>query len=481
MVSIKHATAAVDRPTEGLGATEWDEDHDVPIASQAEAEAGVATDKLMTPLRVAQAIESITSGFTVTATGTGSSQNITLPRAVTVNDVIVFVNGVFQHPTADYTISGTTLTITATSGLPIMIILPSGATGPAGDGVLDGDKGEITVSGGSWTINAGVVTASELASNAVTTVKIADLNVTTAKLDDLAVTTGKLADGAVTTAKIGDNQITTAKIPDNAVTLPKLPDSASNRLLGRLSVGTGNIESLTFEANHFGVTSGTKFTLNTTNVLIRSGTTAIATVIPRYSGTTGAVENSPLRAADNGLITTRDIATSGAFTLPMVNWVMANADYTLSNVATEQRLFNNTANGRVFLPTGMYYFDSFLYITGMSATSGNFAFDPIGAGTAVADRFGYNAYGIDSSTPLNAATLTGAASVTQQSPASVVTAATGTGVQVRVSGMFRVTTIGTIIPSATLVTAAAAVLKAGSWFRVEKIGESADDRYGQWT
>lgn len=59
MVSIKHATLAAARPEAGIGASMWDDDHDVPLATQAEAEAGTATDKLMTPQRTAQAITAL--------------------------------------------------------------------------------------------------------------------------------------------------------------------------------------------------------------------------------------------------------------------------------------------------------------------------------------------------------------------------------------------------------------------------------------
>lgn len=48
----------------------------------------------------------------------------------------------------------------------------------------DGDKGDITVTGSglTWNLDAGVVAATELATNAVTTVKITDGNVTLAKI-----------------------------------------------------------------------------------------------------------------------------------------------------------------------------------------------------------------------------------------------------------------------------------------------------------
>lgn len=101
-------------------------------------------------------------------------------------------------------------------------------------------------------------------------------------------------------------------------------------------------------------------------------------------------------------------------------------------------------------------------------------------GTATADRWGQNAVGIDSSTPLNAGAQTGSGSVTQQTPASAVTAGTGTGAKIKFSGMFRVSAGGTIIPSVTLVTANAAVVKAGSWFKIKKIGESSETYLGAW-
>ncbi len=68
----------------------------------------------------------------------------------------------------------------------------------------DGDKGDITVTGSglTWSLDAGVVAATELATDAVETAKIKDVNVTTGKLANLAVTTGKLADNGVTLDKL---------------------------------------------------------------------------------------------------------------------------------------------------------------------------------------------------------------------------------------------------------------------------------------
>jgi hypothetical protein len=149
----------------------------------------------------------------------------------------------------------------------------------------------------------------------------------------------------------------------------------------------------------------------------------------------------------------------------------ADATRNLSNVATEQALFDAAAD-TLTLPVGTYRFEAMIYLTAMSATSGNLAFDPVGAGTAVTAAWLYHAVGIDVAAPTAAAAQTGSFTITQQSVASIVSAATGTALGVRIEGMFEVTTAGTIIPSVTLVTAAAATVAIGTYFWAERISSS---------
>lgn len=179
------------------------------------------------------------------------------PTAYSVNDTVVYVDGlgrselwlaiVAHTSTADFDTDSltslywrkladfSTLTLDAsgtsydnsTSGLTATDVQAAidelNALLALIDGLSDADKGDITVTVGGtvWTIDAGVITAAKLASDAVTTVKILDAN----------VTAGKLATDSVTTAKINASAVTTAKIADNAITLDKMEHGTSGDIL----------------------------------------------------------------------------------------------------------------------------------------------------------------------------------------------------------------------------------------------------------
>jgi len=117
----------------------------------------------------------------------------------------------------------------------------------------------------------------------------------------------------------------------------------------------------------------------------------------------------------------------------------------------------------------------------MSGTSGNIAFDILGAGTATFSAALYHALGIDNNTPTNAAAQTGSFSAAAQSVASVVLGSTGTAMAFSLRGMFRVSGGGTIIPSCTLVTAIAAVVQAGSYFKCHRVGSGTVETVGEWS
>lgn len=160
------------------------------------------------------------------------------------------------------------------------------------------------------------------------------------------------------------------------------------------------------------------------------------------------------------------------------------ADYTLTSTTSAQKLFNSTTNGRLTLTTGVYRVEGLIHINTMSATSGNAQFGLVGAGTATLAGQLFYAVGVDGAAA-TAATQTG--STTQggnTSPASAMTAGTGTAMTLGLRGAFECTAAGTIVPSIALVTAAAAVVKRGSFLLFYRMGgagfASSDAPFGGW-
>lgn len=204
--------------------------------------------------------------------------------------------------------------------------------------------------------------------------------------------------------------------------------------------------------------------------------------IARFDGTTGKlIQNSAATIDDDGRVT--NLINSGACEGVGLfeSWIKQAADRTLTNSVAEQKLFDQVANGTLTLPTGTYFFRAIIYLTTMSGTSGNLAFDPIGAGTAVGATFLWHSNGLDNTTPTTAAAQGGAIHPTQQSTGNIVTAATGTAMGAIIFGTFRITTAGTIIPSISLTTAAAAVVKAGTFFGICRMSEQNVHSVGAWT
>jgi len=339
------------------------------------------------------------------------------------------------------------------------------------------------------TADAGLPNAQVLSSLSSGFVKVTTTTGVLSSTGNVKIQAADLADTAVTPATYtvnGSNiftvdqqgRLTSASNVSIASTIAyKKNSGAIVSTRGTLNVIEGSNITLTLADDSGG--NKTDLTIaSTANVVGPSSATDNA--ITRYDGTTGKLlQDSYAQVSDDGSITTSINTGACAGGVSAYHWMMLTADYTLTSTTSAQKAFNTTTNGTLTLPTGVYMFDCFLYLTTMSATSGNAAFSF--AGTAVTDRFGYYASGVDDSSPLGALSQTGSGSVTNTSTASIVVAGTGTGMITKISGMFRVSTGGTIIPSLSLVTATTAVVKSGSWFRIAKIGDSSETSKGAWT
>lgn len=411
--------------------------------------------------------------------------------------------------------AGSNVTITTDASTDTITIASTGG----GPGLSDGDKGDVTVSssGSVWTIDNDAVTFAKM-QNVSATDKI--LGRSTAGAGDVEEITCTAAGRALLDDAAASDQRTTLGL--GTADSPQFTGielgHASDTTITRASAGNISVEgNAIYRAGGTDVPiadGGTgastaaaarvallpSLTGNTVKYLrCNAGETdvewsavsgsgdvtgpgsATDNAITRFDGTGGkTLQNSAATVSDDGVIRSATNSGANAVTVPLCNWQMITADKNLANSATEQAYFP-AASDTLTLPTGVYRFEWLVYITGMSATSGNAALDPIGAGTAVTDRWGYRVVGIDAATPTAVGTQTGLLSVAQQTAASAVTGATATATSSIATGMFRISTGGTVIPSITLANAAAAVAKAGSYIMIFKIGESSETTVGAWT
>lgn len=166
--------------------------------------------------------------------------------------------------------------------------------------------------------------------------------------------------------------------------------------------------------------------------------------------------------------------------VPALNLIRQDAARTLTSSVAEQKIFDSVTNGTLTLEVGTYLFQCQVVITGLSTTSGNGAFDILGAGTATLGTILYESIGRDGATN-TASGPTGSTNTNAQSPVSQQTAGTSATWTFTNIGTFEVTVAGTIIPSVTLVTAAAGTVAAGSYFYCHRIGSTTLTAIGQWS
>lgn len=199
--------------------------------------------------------------------------------------------------------------------------------------------------------------------------------------------------------------------------------------------------------------------------------------------TSGTVLSTPEAGAleydGNVFYATTEASNRGLW--PAVQIIRANTTRTFTSNTSQQPIFNSPANGALTLGTGTYLFEGLISMNTMSATSGNGKFSLNSGGTATLGSILYQTYGMDAALD----TLTAVSGVSEttatQTATNIATAATATVLTFFVKGTFQVTASGTIIPSFAQTTAAAAVVKVGSYFMVQRIGSTSLVSVGNWS
>jgi hypothetical protein len=195
--------------------------------------------------------------------------------------------------------------------------------------------------------------------------------------------------------------------------------------------------------------------------------------------TSGTVQTTPdagsIEYDGNCMYGTTDAGNRGY--IPVVHFIRADTTRTLTSQTAAQAIFNSPSNGRITLETGAYFFRGVMSINTMSATSGNAQI--LFAGTGTFGTWMWAARSVDGNTA-TAATWQGNMVVTNASTASIATAGTGTVLSTAFEGTFECTAAGTWIPQIALVTANAAVVAAGSFIKLERIGSTSVASVGQW-
>jgi hypothetical protein len=236
-------------------------------------------------------------------------------------------------------------------------------------------------------------------------------------------------------------------VDNDSITTAKLANMATATIRGRVTAGTGDPEDLT----------GTQVT-----TLLDVFTPSLKGLAPSSGGgTSNFLRADGTWAAPSG---------GGGGVAP--SYILQNTDRTLTSTTAAQQIFNQTTNGRITLTTGLYEFQLLIDIDTMSATSGNATFSLVGAGTATAFIELAQAVGIDNNNELGTGARTGDGMRAGAGTLALASSATGTAVLSEIYGTFEVTVAGTLIPSIALDTAVPAVVRAGTFMRITKLGNA---------
>ena len=224
---------------------------------------------------------------------------------------------------------------------------------------------------------------------------------------------------------------------------------------------------------------------NFSTVNLSAGTTTVAPL----DFATGTNLTTPAAGAweyDGKVFYATPIASNRAVSV-IEHFVARTGTKTMTSNTSLQSIFDNTT-GTGGLTSGAltvgastsYFFEMSINVSAMSATTGNFGFSIVGAGTATFTSAAWHAFGLDSATQQTGANAGTTWQSTAGATGNIITAAVGTSASAIVKGIFRINGAGTIIPSIQLTTASAAVIGVNTWFKCYPVGTNTVISVGNW-
>lgn len=158
---------------------------------------------------------------------------------------------------------------------------------------------------------------------------------------------------------------------------------------------------------------------------------------------------------------------------PLEAFAVLPSAYTLANQTAAQQLLNTTPNGAITLPVGRYFFMCAFALTAMSTTSGSFGFGFAASGSGGNATFTQSWFSLAGKGATGFVAATAGATWATASQATLAGANVNAVAEVLIMGHINVTAAGTLIPQVSLGQAAAAIVAAGGFFRIQSVDSTA--------
>jgi hypothetical protein len=241
--------------------------------------------------------------------------------------------------------------------------------------------------------------------------------------------------------------------------------TAINYLNGALLVGSATDDTI----NKLQVTGGAKVT----NLILGAGTSSITPI----NFTTGVLKTTPASGdmeVNNGYLFYTQSYYRGV--ISPVQWIANTSTRTFTTLSTAQNLFDIASAGAdsfTVKENTTYFFEAEIFLTNLaSTTTVSFGFNLT---TAVISNINYTAIVLRQN---NMATPSPAnmCRITTNSLSVITITSTQTGASIRISGVVRITTGGTLTPIVAHSGGSAYVLGLGSYVKFSAVGSNTDTK-----